>query len=455
MAWNDEISGDLRFAARSLARRPWFAALAILTLALGIGATTALFGVVKQVLLTPLPYGDPRASPSSGARGRASTRPGSRTTSRRGGRRASRRSPTSGSSPTATSRSTATRPSACASRNIHANVLPILGVRPMLGRNFTAEEDRPNGPRSWSSATRSGSGASAATRRSSAARSRSTGKRATVVGVMPPEFRLPLDFGVRRAHRSVVAAGDGRGSAGRHRRARSSRRAAATTASTPSRGSRPARRPTSRTRSCSALVAELEQWGYMAERAASARSRCRSRSRSRAACARCCSSCSARWGSCCSSPARTSPGCCSCAARRAGASWRCAWRSARARAASRGCCSPRARVLARGCGGALGVALAVLGVRLVRANAPAGLPRVAETTLDRGVLGFALGQRRDRGAARGRAARRCRRRSVAPAGELSEGGRGATAAGRACAGGRRSSRRRSRSPWCSSSARGS
>ena len=59
MAWYHESSSDLRFAARSLARRPWFAALAILTLALGIGATTTLFGVVKQVLLTPLPYRDP------------------------------------------------------------------------------------------------------------------------------------------------------------------------------------------------------------------------------------------------------------------------------------------------------------------------------------------------------------------------------------------------------------
>src|SRR5688572_18824473 len=60
MAWYHESGSDLRFAARSLARRPWFAALAILTLGLGIGATTTLFGVVKQVLLTPLPYGNPQ-----------------------------------------------------------------------------------------------------------------------------------------------------------------------------------------------------------------------------------------------------------------------------------------------------------------------------------------------------------------------------------------------------------
>jgi hypothetical protein len=49
MAWYHESGSDLRFAARSLGRRPWFAALAILTLALGIRATTTLFGVEKQV----------------------------------------------------------------------------------------------------------------------------------------------------------------------------------------------------------------------------------------------------------------------------------------------------------------------------------------------------------------------------------------------------------------------
>src|SRR5919107_458647 len=50
---------DIGFAARSLRRRAGFAAIATVTLALGIGATTTLFGVVKQVLLTPLPYGNP------------------------------------------------------------------------------------------------------------------------------------------------------------------------------------------------------------------------------------------------------------------------------------------------------------------------------------------------------------------------------------------------------------
>jgi len=50
---------EMRLAVRSLAGRPGFAVLAIATLALGIGANTAIFSVIHGSLLRPLPYADP------------------------------------------------------------------------------------------------------------------------------------------------------------------------------------------------------------------------------------------------------------------------------------------------------------------------------------------------------------------------------------------------------------
>ena len=53
------MTKDLLFTWRSLARQPAFAFAAILTLALAIGANTAIFSVVDSVLLAPVPFSDP------------------------------------------------------------------------------------------------------------------------------------------------------------------------------------------------------------------------------------------------------------------------------------------------------------------------------------------------------------------------------------------------------------
>jgi putative ABC transport system permease protein len=56
--WVDDTRRDVRYALRTLGRNPTFAAVAMVTVALGIGASTSIFSVVNALLLTPLPYRD-------------------------------------------------------------------------------------------------------------------------------------------------------------------------------------------------------------------------------------------------------------------------------------------------------------------------------------------------------------------------------------------------------------
>jgi putative ABC transport system permease protein len=191
----ETVTQDLRYGARTLFRSSGFAAIAILTLALGIGANAAIFSVVNAVLLRPLPWSEPDRAVMIWSRWTAFDKTwvatGEVVDYRKRSRTLQEVATWSDGQVNLTGEGEPERVSAA---NVSANTFSTLGVVPMIGRTFTAQEDLPNGPRlvvfGFSLWNRRYAGDASIVGRSVLI----NGNPYEVVGVMPPGFVLPTDF---------------------------------------------------------------------------------------------------------------------------------------------------------------------------------------------------------------------------------------------------------------------
>ncbi len=191
----DTLLQNLRFALRQLGKRPAFTAVAVLTLALGIGVNTTIFSVVNSVLLRPLPYADADRvvmvwNSLTNAEQVSLSEPelmDYRAEVRSFEQLAAYR-------PTDVNLTGEAEPERLAAAQVTANLFEALGSGALIGRTFTAEEDLPGrdevavlGYGLWQ--RRFGGDPSIVGQTV-----RVNGNLRTVVGVMPAEFRLPADF---------------------------------------------------------------------------------------------------------------------------------------------------------------------------------------------------------------------------------------------------------------------
>ena len=145
----DSVIKDLKFALRNLIKRPGFTAVAVITLALGIGGSTAIFTVVDAALLRGLPYKSPdrlvhlwEKTPQDAFSKREFSYPDYQDYQKNnvfeglaaytGGR---------------VILSGEGEPESVGGPRVNADFFNVLGVAPILGRTFQAGEDQPGGPR--------------------------------------------------------------------------------------------------------------------------------------------------------------------------------------------------------------------------------------------------------------------------------------------------------------------
>src|SRR5579863_8759519 len=145
----ESVLQDVRYAFRGFHRNPVFTISALLTIALGIGTTTAVFSVVDRILFRPLPYADPDRIVSVGSvhslerqeflmgRSFVKWRDNQKPFTAIAGQ----------STMVHNCDLIENNPAEIGCMDFQAGFLPLLGIAPVIGRNFTPEEDSPNGPR--------------------------------------------------------------------------------------------------------------------------------------------------------------------------------------------------------------------------------------------------------------------------------------------------------------------
>jgi len=146
--WIGTVMQDVHHAFRGFGRNPLFTISVLITLALGIGATTAVFSVVDRILFRPLPYAEPSRIVSLGF-----VHPLERQEFMMGRFYVEWQKDQTPFSALA-AQSTGVHncdlvesdPMQLSCISFQASFLPLFGISPALGRNFLPEEDRPNGP---------------------------------------------------------------------------------------------------------------------------------------------------------------------------------------------------------------------------------------------------------------------------------------------------------------------
>ena len=189
----DSLLKDMRYAMRSLLRRPGFTAIAVITLALGIGANTAIFSVVQSVLLQPLPYPDSERLVAL----RQSNIPSQPDTQIAPGNFLEWQRQSTSFASLAAYRTVSYNltgdgtPERLLAGRVSSGLFKLLGAQPVLGRVFLAEEDQPGREKVvlisedlWQ--RRFGADANVVGKTL-----KLDGEDFAVIGVMPAAFRLP------------------------------------------------------------------------------------------------------------------------------------------------------------------------------------------------------------------------------------------------------------------------